>query len=328
MRISPRIPLALIVLLSGSSAAPLLADQPVTPGDSVVVVKDNVQLGVRDKPMLAVNSGTQIVVTEVRGNWLGGFTYLEGDKRYGWVHQSEVKRILPAKRVAASGPAKPDNPQDVEAWKKLGVTLHFDDAGNVQGLRADSAAVQDKDLEHLSGLSSLLSLDLSHQPVSDDGMKHVGECHSLQKLYIGDTSVGDAGIDRLVKLTGLEVLACPKTQVTGAALRNISSFSELQVLNLDHCAVADEHLGSLGALSRLEILVLAHTKITDAGLEHLKPVAKLRVLNLDGTKVKGSGFDNLLGLTELRMLYVRECPVEIGVTDKLDDKLPGLAIYD
>ena len=182
-------------LLFGLSAGILFADEPIAPGDSIVVVKDNVQLGVRDKPMLAVHSGTQIVVTEVRGKWLGGFTYVEGDKRYGWLHISEVKRVAPTKRVAASRlPTQPDNTQDVEAWKKLGVTLHLDEAGNVQVLRADAAAVQNSDLAHLAGLPNLLSLDLSNQPISDEGMKQVGTCHSLQKLYFANTGVGDAGI--------------------------------------------------------------------------------------------------------------------------------------
>ena len=306
----------------------LFAEESITPGDSVVVARDNVQLGVRDKPMLAVNSGVQIVVTEVRGNWLGGFTYVDGSKRYGWVHQSEVKRTTSTKRALASGPAKPDNPQDVEAWKKLGVSLHFDEAGNIQSLRADTAVVQDKDLVHLAGLSSVLSLDLSNQPVSDDGMKPIGNCRSLQRLYLGSTSVGDAGMASIANLVGLEVLACPKTQVTGTAFKHVSSLGDLQVLNVDHCAVADEHLIHLNTLSRLEVLVLAHTQVTDVGLEHMRPLAQLRVLNLNGTKIKGDGFDNLLGLTELRMLYVNDCPVEPGVTDKLDDKLPGLAIYD
>jgi hypothetical protein len=318
----------LVCSLFASATGILSADQPVTPGDTVVVAKDNVQLGVRDKPMTTVNLGTEITVTEVRGNWLGGYAFLNGNKRFGWVHQSEVRQLPSAKRSIPVEPAKPDNPEDVAAWKKLGVSLHMDEAGNVQHVRAESAVVQDQDLIHLAGLPSLLSLDLSNQPVTDQGMSHVGGCVGLQKVYLGGTGVGDTGIEKLAKLARLEVLACPKTQVTGAALQHVGSLADLQVLNLSHCAIDDEHLRHLNTLSRLEVLVLAHTKITDAGMEHLRLLAKLRVLNLDGTTVKGPGFDNLLGLSELRMLYVRDCQVELGVTDKLDDKMPGLAIYD
>jgi hypothetical protein len=304
------------------------AAESITPGDSVVVTKDDVQLGVRDKPMLAVNSGTQIVVTEVRGNWLGGFTYVDGNKRYGWVHQNEVKLVAPVKHHATTSPAKPDNPQDVEVWHKKGVTLHFDETGNIQSLRAEPATLQDQDLKHLAGLSSLLSLDLSNQSVTDAGIKYIGQCRSLEKLYLGGTQVGDAGIEALAPLTELQVLACAKTKVTGAALRHVASLVNLQVLNFDSCEVTDESLANLKPLTQLEVLVLANTKITDTGLQHLRPIAKLRVLNLTDTSIKGEGLENLLGLTELRMLYVRGCPVEPGVTEKLDDRLPGLAIYD
>src|SRR5687768_16441722 len=156
MNFCNRVRLILVSFSFAAIAGLSSAEPPITPGDSVVVIKENVQLGVRDKPMLAINTGTHIVVTEVRGNWLGGFTYVEGNKRYGWVHQSEVKRTTPAKRAVAAGPSQPDNPQDVDAWKKLGVALHFDESGNIQSLRADAAVVQDRDLVHLAGLSSLL----------------------------------------------------------------------------------------------------------------------------------------------------------------------------
>ena len=300
----------------------------ITAGDTVIVTKKDVQLGVRDKPMLTTTPGTEILVTEVRGNWLGGYTLVDGNKRYGWVHQNEVRLATPARRPAVTTPDSPDDPSAVAAWKKLGVKLHFDEAGWIQQIAANAAVVQDTDLVHLAGLSHLLTLDLSGQPITDQGMKHVGGCRLLQKLYLGETKISDAGIEPLAALPGLEVFACPKTKVSGAGLQQLGKIVSLQALNLGHCEIADEDLHSLLSLSQMEVLALPHTKITDAGLEHLRPLAKLRVLNLDGTMVKGPGFDNLLGLSELRMLYVRDCPVELGVTDKLDDKLPGLAIYD
>jgi hypothetical protein len=336
-----------MAVCSGAALLPAQAAPP-SPGATVIVVRDDVQFGIRDQPLITCHTGTQIRVTEVRGHWVGGYIEIAGQKHLGWVRDSDVasRDARPGVPAAApvdavrkpAGPEVPapsasatlgkDDARAVAALRALGVALRLDDEDRVRQVIVEGGTVRDEDLAHLKGLPSLLQLDLSGQPITDAGLVHIGRCAELQNLYLGGTKVTNDGLPALRGLARLEVLALPGTAVTGEGLAHLKDLPGLRVLNVRRCAISDDDLRNLGPLVQLEVLALAETQISDAGLVHMRPLAKLRVLNLDHTRVTGTGFDNLVGLTELRMLYVRECQVEPDRIDKLDGELPGLAIYD
>jgi hypothetical protein len=307
----------------------------VVPGAKVAVTSDGVQFGMRDQPMLALQAGTEIRVTEVRGQWIGGYLLTDGPKQLGWVRSSEVRpdaaRDVPAQRPPAESavdPATPDDAKAVAFWRERNVTLRTDDRGHVQQLVAEGTQLNDDDLEHLAGLPHLRVLDLGGQPISDAGVSAIAACRSLRNLYLAGTKITDQGFAQLGQLSQLEVLSVAKSGVTGKGLQAIGPLERLSVLSMGSCAVRDDDLRQLVKFPGLEVLALPQSEITDAGLEHVGQVVRLRVLNLDGTAVTGSGFRHLYDLTELRMLYVRECPVETEHINRLDDHVSGLAIYE
>ena len=89
---------------SGCRSRQATADEPtdtIYAGDTVTVVKDQVELGLRDKPSTVLNTGDTVRVTEVRGSWIGGYAMKDGQRYTGWVHRDEVKLVvIPADKVA------------------------------------------------------------------------------------------------------------------------------------------------------------------------------------------------------------------------------------
>ena len=66
-----------------NTAAPAL-----TPGDFVVTVEENVEIGVKGKTGEIVPKGTKLKVLEIRGSWIG--VRIDGKDTTGWVHGEEI----------------------------------------------------------------------------------------------------------------------------------------------------------------------------------------------------------------------------------------------
>ena len=300
------------------------------PGDTVVVVKDKVELGLKDKMAVVLSKGDKLQVTEVRGVWIGGYAILKDERHTGWVHRDEVKLLKPTPEDVAiiELPDKPDDPAAVVALKKLGVELELNDKGNVHSADCTESEVGDKDLQHFKGLHQLSTLELSGRPITDEGMRALAGLTVLQDLYMENAKITDESFATIKTMTNLEVLALPATKVKGPGLVHMLELTSLRVLNLTDCEIDDDSLKPLEKMPQLEVLAIPRTKVTSVGLSHLRPVVKLRVLNLIGCDVDDVGMEHLKGLANLRMLYVRDTKVTQDAIDTFKDEAPSLAIYD
>jgi len=318
--------LTALVLAGASWAA---EPNALFPGDIVVVAKDDVELGLRDKVSAILSVGDKIHVTEVRKAWIGGYAHVDGKRHTGWVHQAEVKLLgtTPKDVPQIKTPDKPDDPNAVAALKQLGVRVELNDKGNVHTADTTEAEIADDDLAHFEGLFHLSTLDLSGRPITDEGMTSLAGLHVLQKLYLDKTQITDGGLASIEGMANLEVLAMQGTKVVGPGLVHLKKLASLTTLNFTDCEITDDALAHLETLPQLEVLALPGTKITSAGLAHLRPIVKLRVLNLIGCDIDDAGLEHLRGLTNLRMLYVRKTKVTQEAADKFKEDAPSLAIY-
>ena len=315
-------------LLPGVWAQPDSADT-IYPGDTVVVAKDGVELGLRDKPATVLKVGDTIRVTEVRGVWIGGYATVDGQRYTGWVNHREVRLsgTEPSAVTPIRAPALPDDPEAVAALEALNVKLLKNSKGLVILANATQADVDDAALKHFQGLHHLAYLDLSTRPITDEGIALLGDLSVLQELYLVDTQVTDAVLPQVAKLKHLEILALARTGVTGSGLAELKKLPALQVLNLGGCQVEDDHLRPLSDMPQLEVLVLANTRITSTGLVYLTPITRLRVLNLIGCAVDDTGLKHLEPLDCLRMLYVEQTEVTEEGADLLTELRPSLAVF-
>ncbi len=298
-------------------------------GDTVVMIQDGVELGLRDKPAVTLKAGDTIRVTEVRGVWIGGHATVDGQRYSGWVNRREVRLagIEPASVAPIEAPTLPDDLDALAALSALNVKLEKNDKGYVVSADATESEVDDDTLKHFQDLHHLATLDLSGRPITDKGISSLGKLNVLQELYLSDTEVSDAIFRYAGELKNLEILTLGNTAVTGSDLAELKKLPALRVLNLSGCRVNDDSLKPLSDMPQIEVLVLSRTKVTSLGLAHLTPITKLRVLNVIGCEVDDSGLTHLEPLENLRMLYVEETGVTEEGSEMLTESRPSLAVF-
>jgi hypothetical protein len=334
MNALPRIAASAAILpLLWMSVLASAAEEPtdtIYAGDTVTVVKDSVELGLKDKPAITLNTGDTVRVTEVRGSWIGGYAMKDNQRFTGWVHRDEVKLVVipvdKAPRIEV--PDVADDPKAVAALKELQVKLDLNDKGNVFSADGTESKIEDAGMVHFQGLHQLANLDLSSRPITDAGLKSLGKSTALQELYLFDAKITDAGFAQVKEFPNLEVVGVSGTQVTGAGLVHVKGLKNLRVLSLSKCDIKDDGLAHLEKMPILGVLSLDGTKVTDAGLAHLKSLPDLRVLNLKGCNVDDQGLEQLYGLEELRMLYVGGTKVTEEGKKKFKEAAPSLAIFE
>ena len=302
-------------------------------GDTVVTVEDRVELGLRDQIAVVLDVGSELRVTEIRGEhgeWIGGYTLIDGERYTGWVRRREVRLrdqdLYPVAPLVP--PDENDDPESIEALQELGVELLRNADGQVLSAYATDSDLDDDGVVHFEGLPRLMVLDLSERPLTDQAFQTVTLPETLQELYLNDTRVGDASLERFSELAHLEILTLANTQVTGAGLERLTNLPHLEVLNLGGCDIDDPALEILAEMPQLEVLVLARTQVTSDGLHHLAAITQLRVLNLIGCPIDDAGLVELQPLENLRMLYVEETEVSHEGMEALYENSPSLAIFD
>ena len=102
-------------------------------------------------------------------------------------------------------------PEELPAWEPavLGVDL------------SGIAALTDKDVGGLRGLSRLETLKLGSTKITDAAMRVIKDLASLKELQIPKTAVGDAGLEQLAGLKQLGELDLRQTPITDASLARL-----------------------------------------------------------------------------------------------------------
>jgi Leucine-rich repeat (LRR) protein len=191
--------------------------------------------------------------------------------------------------------------------------------------------VTDADLNEISKLENLETLDLSFGEITNQALEHIMGLKKLQILDLRNTQINDAGLAMLEELTSLKHLyltGCPITDDGLVHLRklNLESLYIGGVYGPIHTEkgeqispVTDKGMRHLKELKSLQSLYLQFANgVTDKGLNELKGLTNLRELNLRGTGITGKGLEYLSGLKELRTL-------DLSLDSLTDDSLKHLA---
>lgn len=106
--------------------------------------------------------------------------------------------------------------------------------------------------------------------VNDKTLEPLRELTSLIEVRLGTTKVTDAGLASLQGLSQLQVLSLESTGVTDAGLEKIKGLGNLVYLNLYATGVTDAGLQQLTGLKHLRNLYLWQTKTTPDGVKKLQ----------------------------------------------------------
>jgi len=223
-------------------------------------------------------------------------------------------------------------PDDIQAitfnWNRCNIDdkdlQHISGLTGLRHLGLSSTQIKGPGLLHLSGLKSLEALLLGRTEISDDGLKHLAGLNSLKRLDLSSTKVTDAGLVHLRNLSSLERLSLGSSGISGKGFSSIADTTSINTLWLNHSDITDEGLKHIAKLKSLERLFLINTAISDTGIEHISRLKALKELNLGTSgvskmKLSGAVLSHIAKLTSLESLKLPG-----GITDADLVKLVGL----
>jgi Leucine-rich repeat (LRR) protein len=144
----------------------------------------------------------------------------------------------------------------------------------------DALNITSDALEAVGNFKGLTKLELRSAAVGNKGMAHLAGLTQLKVLDLTETAVGDKGLEHLQGLTNLEELNLMQTTTTDAGLVFLAPLKKLRWLKLDKCRISAEGTPQLKGLTNLEYLHIgSSTKpLDDAALEPLGELKNLRTL--------------------------------------------------
>lgn len=162
--------------------------------------------------------------------------------------------------------------------------------------------------EVISGIDSLLSLNLFNTDASDDALKQISKLSNLTKLDVGGRQITDIGVKEISNLKKLKKLSVKNTAMTDDGLRELCSIPELTILDLEGNKLTPAGITELTRLKRLSTLSLLNVRLTDRELKQLSELKQLKNLIFSESRTTESG------LTELRQaipkaIILREAPL-------------------
>jgi len=161
---------------------------------------------------------------------------------------------------------------------------------HLRRLNLRGTKITDMTLQHLSGMSTLESLDIGFVQVTDVGLDQLTYLPSLTELMLGGNKLSDVGLQSLRQLTGLTYLDLGGAQRTDSGLWSVS--------------------------------------ITDNGMEAIASLRNLRHLRLNGTSVSGRSLEKLKGLRLLERFDLQDCKHVGNDAIPTLSSLPSLRIID
>lgn len=161
----------------------------------------------------------------------------------------------------------------LKTWKKLKrLVLH--------GTKAS-----DTSLEHISGITTLETLDVGSVMLTDVGLERLTSLTNLKALTIGGNELGDAGLQALRQMPGLTYLDLSGRQGTDSNVWTIS-MSDVgleAVLTLTQLRELRFGCTSIGVgIEGARFATVSMMAITPRWLEKMKSLSKLQRLKLQG----------------------------------------------
>ena len=162
-------------------------------------------------------------------------------------------------------------------------------------------------MEFLSSLTGLLSLELSGNSVGSDGVAHLTTLANLEHLGLKSASMKSGqSIQSLTALPNLTSLDLEDNEFQHVDAKHFSVMTNLTSLNLWGCEILNEGAQYLAGLTNLTTLNLRTNNIGYSGAKHLAKMANLTHLNIGFNNLGCEGVQALTGLTSLKYLNM-EC---------------------
>ena len=214
----------------------------------------------------------------------------------------------------------------------MNVAVAKDADGKITAISTESAPdFGDDQIELLTGLDRLTTVNLHNSVVTDDGLLKLEAVPTIRRLNLRRTSgIEGPGLAVLEKLPNLEILELlyNSSSVDNDALGYVAKLPKLRLLDLRGCLqVGDEGLQKLSTLKNLKDLKLRCTALTDEGVAVVGEMPKLEYLTIEDARVDGEGLASLADNSGLKAVTLFRTYVDDDVLQYLTDK-PSLKLLN
>ncbi len=161
----------------------------------------------------------------------------------------------------------------IKEWKKL------------KRLNVHGTKISSNTLDHISGITTLESVDLGSAMVTDVGLERLSSLPNLKELTVGGNELGDAGLQALRQLPGLTYLDLNGRQGTDSNVWTVRMSDQGLEALLTLKELRELRFGctSLGIGSeRTRFATVSAMRVTGRWLEKMKAFPKLERLTLQG----------------------------------------------
>jgi hypothetical protein len=179
-------------------------------------------------------------------------------------------------------------------------------------------------LERLSALKSLSFGDDSS--LTDSDLQHLSNLTTVEWLYLSHLRIDGSGLSKLQKLQSLTYLNLTGTNVNDGTVGNVNVFKKLNTIRLDKTQVGTKGIAQLVGLGSLSTLDVSRTKIDDRVTPIVAQIRTLRSLRLSGTQITDGAVEHLAQLKGLCDLWIDRTRITEKGIRLLKKALPNTSI--
>ena len=179
-------------------------------------------------------------------------------------------------------------------------------------MRQVAGALTDDDLEQISKLKHLTSVNIYDSGLTDERFGMIAKLPTLEAIHGGFNGLTAEGVVMLENHPTLNHLNLWGGRLIDAsvALPSLSTIPNLSVINVGYWNITDDDLPHLAKLPKLESLWLEGNKrLTSQGFSALQNMKGLKKLALGGTAFDDSAAQYLAGLAQLEFLQLKNTSV-------------------
>jgi Leucine-rich repeat (LRR) protein len=193
------------------------------------------------------------------------------------------------------------------------------------------AKVSDTTLEHISGITSLESLNVGSTMLTDVGLERITTLPNLKELTMGGTELGDAGLQALRQMPALVYLDLSGRQGTDKNVWTIA-MSEVgleAVLTLKNLRELRFGCTSIGVgIEGAKFAEVSAMSVTPGWLERIKALPKLEKLKLQGcNRIDDDSVRTLIAMPGLKEVDLKGTSVTEKGVAALRGAKPNTVVY-
>lgn len=207
----------------------------------------------------------------------------------------------------------------IKDWKKL------------KRLDVHGTKISDTTLEHISGITTLESVNIGSANITDVGIERLVSLPNLKELTMGGNQFGDAGLQALRQMPGLTYLDLNGRQGTDSNIwaLTISEVGLEAILTLKELRDLRFGCTSIGVgIEGSRFATVSATDVSDRWLEKIKTLPKLEKLKLQGCgRVDDEAIRSLIAMPNLREVDLKGTSVTEKGLAALRTAKPKALIY-